>query len=240
MKNYLLIMVLVFAFSCKNKGQIKEGESSISVAPEINDCLVIDELQLKDNQFKVEAGGFNIIFNNVLSTDDPNLDFELKSKGKEITIQKKYLESDFLGDNDFFIESNSIDSIKVKYVVQSDFVFYGQEKKRTPLNMSSSKEHNLYCNEGVYRLDKNNLVVNPEVFTKAKAVNKSFYLSVLESDSYGEIDKTNAKEVLKKLNENIEMSLEDLFVESSILKITYQFDYYIGDSKEEIKLIVIN
>ncbi|MCD8418547.1 hypothetical protein J2Q11_12905 [Tenacibaculum finnmarkense genomovar finnmarkense] len=239
MKTYLIVGISFFLFSCKKEIKEEKVVESVTII-EKNNCLIDKGLGIEKNQLIVGFDDFNVIFNNVISIDNPNSDFDIKNDKEIITIHRKFLESDFLGDNEFFIQSSLLDSISISCLMKNDFIFYGQEKKRIPLNLSQTKEKRIVCENGRYKVNEFRLDISSDVYKVAKLVNKKHSLNVLNSDSYGDIDKKEWRKSFKKIEENVQMSFEELFIEEGILLTTYTFECYKNKTKFQKKLIISN
>ncbi|SFZ83319.1 hypothetical protein [Tenacibaculum maritimum] len=226
---YKYILIILFSFfSCEIQLNKKKSRKKFVVnnlnKDEFNsnkNCILKENLKIYDNQFLVNLKDFNIIFKNVRSIDAPSLDFEIANKRNTVVIHQKYLESEFLGDNEFMIQSKSINSIKVKCLIRVDFVFFAEEKKQIALNLAKNIEEEMFCENEIYKISEPVLNFEEEFIEVAKKINKDYWTNVSMSNSYGEIDKKKAKSILKRIENNNMMNSEELFIEKSILSTSY-------------------
>lgn len=209
MKYKYILIVLFFFLSCEIKLNKKKYQKKVIVNnlskdefKSNNNCVFKENLKIDNNQFLVNLEDFNIIFTNVRSIDEPSLDFETINKKDTLVIHQKYLESEFLGDNEFMIQSKSVNSIKVKCLIEVDFVFFAEDKKRIALNLAKNIEEEIDCKNKIYKITDPVLSFGKKSIEVAKKINKDYWTKVSMSNSYGEIDKKKAKSMLDLIGNN--------------------------------------
>lgn len=210
--------------------------------------LIIDKKRIgndvfeKDKDLKISFKDFNLVFKDVNSIDNPEDDFGITNTLDSIYIKRNFLESDELYSKKITIESKEIDSLNIKGIYYNDFVFTGQEKKKTPLRLNIIDSLSLNFESGFflpYKINNFKPIINDDIIERSKCINVKYFKKVSTSDNYGDTDKVSAIKSIEKLTKNEYKNLDDLFISYSNIKYVMKITYYIKN-KKKIKIIIYN
>lgn len=218
--------------------------SIISCKGQDTNCVYEIKGSMKQGAYKVNMDDFNLYFINVLTVNDDNQkDFHIEKENNTVILKKNFLESDNLYEKKFLIESNNIDNLKVVMVSKNDYVFYGNEKKYEPLNLSQIDSIVLNCHEKIYDIPKPKSNLDYE-FVKKKSYEKyiNYNKEIVASKKLSDKEIQNASNLISTFKLNDVKNLDELLVSYENIEFELIISYTNKVTNEELtkKIVFIN